>query len=123
VAVELMNKLIAWLADRYLSVTWPAAVQAEADHFLAIQEQDREVWEPQELRFPDPKPNPDFDDLPTVQVLSARITDDDNEFISDLRYLRDLKIEIFAHASVFGAADLKPMPTWPSHPNYFEDIA
>ncbi len=118
-----MQKLIAWLADRYLSLTWPAAVQTEAEHALTIREETRDTWEPGELRFPDPKPNPDFDDLPTVQVLSARINDDEIDFISDLRYLRDLKIEIFAHASVFGPADLRQMPTWPSHPNFFEDIA
>jgi hypothetical protein len=114
-----MNKKIAHAVDRILDRLWPATIQQYVDHAetLAAEEEHIEVWEPVK-----PKRNPEFDDLPTVQVLSARMTDDEVDFISDLRYLNDLKIEIFAHASVFGPRGLVDLPEWPN-PNFFEDIA
>jgi len=119
VAVELVNKRLAHAVDRILDRLWPATIQPYVDHAeaLAAEEEQTEVLEPVK-----PKRNPEFDDLPTVQVLSARMTDDEVDFISDLRYFNDLKIEIFAHASVFGPRGLVDLPDWPN-PNFFEDIA
>ena len=111
-----MEHIAQWI-DRILNRLFPATIQPYVDHAetLAAAEEHIEVWEP-------PKRNPEFDDLPTIQVLSARMTDDDIDFISDLRYLNDLKIEIFAHTSVFGPKGLVDLPEWPN-PNFFEDIA
>jgi hypothetical protein len=113
-----MKHLAQWI-DRVVDRLFPATIQPYVDYAetLAADEEHIEVWEPVK-----PKRNPEFDDLPTVQVLSARMTDDDVEFISDLRYLNDLKIEIFAHSSVFGPQGLVDLPEWPT-PNFFEDIA
>lgn len=113
-----MNKKIAHAVDRFLNRLFPATIQPYVDHAeaLAAEEEHIEVWEPVK-----PKRNPEFDDLPTKQVLSARMTDDEVDFISDLRYLNDLKIEIFAHASVFGPQGLTDMPELPSYPTPFED--
>jgi hypothetical protein len=113
VEVELVNKKIAHAVDRFLDRLWPPTIQSYVDHAaaLAAAEETTEVWEP-------PKRNPEFDDLPTVQVLSARMSDDDVEFISDLRYLHDLTNEIFYHTTVFGPQGLTDMPELP---NTFED--
>ena len=108
-----MNKKIAHAVDRFLDRLWPPTIQSYVDHAaaLAAAEETTEVWEP-------PKRNPEFDDLPTKQVLSARMTDDEVEFISDLRYLQDLTNEIFYYTTVFGPQGLTEMPELP---NTFED--
>jgi len=117
VAVELMKHLAQWI-DRILNRLFPPTIQPYLDHAekLAAEEEHIEVAEP-------PKRNPEFDDLPTVQVLSARITDDEIEFISDLRYLQDLQTEILFSASVFGPKGLSNPPEPPAIPKFFEDIA
>ena len=111
-----MNKHLAHAVDRVLNRLFPPSIQSYVDHAeaLAAQEEHIEVFEP-------PKRNPEFDDLPTKQVLSARITDDEIEFISDLRYLQDLQTEIVFHTSVFGPDGLTDLPETPT-PNFFKDL-
>ena len=132
-----MKHLAQWIG-RMLERLFPPTIQPYVDHAetLAADEEHTEVWEPFGYSprsattgtspLPEspvkPKRNPEFDNLPTVQVLSARMTDDEVDFISDLRYLNDLKIEIFAHSSVFGPEGLVELPEWPT-PTFFEDIA
>ena len=121
-----LRRTVAAHVDRILQRLWPASIAAEVHqaYLLSVLEEHREVWEPQELTessvaAADPPPsrrprqapvlNPEFDDLPTVQVLSARISDDEIDFISDMHYLRDLQNEIFTRAIL----SKSPIPALP----------
>ena len=95
-----MNPLhaFAFAIHRITESLWPANIAAYVEHnYLTDLEAHREVWGPGELARA--KCNPAFNDLNTINVLRANMSDDDVAFWSDILYLRDLKCEVFALAA------------------------
>lgn len=130
---------IAALADRMLASLWPANFDRELAAALADLEAERDCWEPGELHtlnlpaggvdappahppVTPPAGNPEFDDLPVMHCPPVHFDDDDAEAWGDLIYLRALADHIFDAAYLDGIRP-QPLPTQPTTPDFFKDIA